>query len=126
MDNDEYPRTEIVERPVTAAQKAAQITEMLALSDALDSHRDKISEERPAKAESFEKSVNHPDHYCRPGLPECIEMIWTMGWGPGFNLGNAFKYLYRQDLKEGEASRKDIAKARWYLNDYLERTKETT
>lgn len=70
------------------------------------------------------EGVNHPSHYNRPGLQEAIDIIWALGWGPGFNLGNAFKYLYRQDVKEGESTRKDIGKAHWYLGDYLKRTKE--
>jgi hypothetical protein len=30
----------------------------------------------------------------------------------GFNLGNAFKYIWRADLKNGV---EDLKKAKWYL-----------
>jgi hypothetical protein len=41
----------------------------------------------------------------------------------GFNLGNAFKYIWRADLK-GDAI-EDLNKARWYLDrEISKRTKE--
>lgn len=57
-----------------------------------------------------EDPVNHPPHYTsHPSGVECIEITEWLG----FNLGNAFKYLFRRnekgDLKE------NLEKAVWYL-----------
>lgn len=64
--------------------------------------------------------VNHPSHYtnskaicsqCEATI-ECIDVTRHMG----FNLGNAMKYIWRHEMKNG---RTDIEKAIWYLRDYL-------
>ena len=60
--------------------------------------------------------VNHPSHYtsspakckCGQGV-ECIQITEHMG----FNLGNAFKYIWRADLKDNTIE--DLEKAQWYL-----------
>lgn len=58
--------------------------------------------------------VNHPPHYTsHPSGVECIEIVRHMG----FNLGNAFKYIWRADLK-GEAI-EDLRKALFYINDEI-------
>lgn len=59
-------------------------------------------------------AVNHPKHYTShsSGL-ECIQFTRLMN----FNRGNALKYLWRKDLKG--ASKQDLAKAIWYLNDEI-------
>jgi hypothetical protein len=36
-----------------------------------------------------------------------------------FSLGNAFKYLHRDGLKGVDVPMEDIAKALWYVEDYL-------
>lgn len=60
--------------------------------------------------------VNHPPHYtAHPSGVECIQITRHMN----FNAGNALKYLWRSDLKNGE---QDIKKAIWYLNDWLTNT----
>ena len=73
--------------------------------------------------------VNHPAHYNtdKSGV-ECIEITRHMD----FNLGNAFKYIFRAgqkvDAKNGEnedlveyfrveSEIKDLSKAIWYLKD---------
>lgn len=63
--------------------------------------------------------VNHPAHYNTDisGV-ECIEIVRHMD----FNLGNAFKYMFRAGRKNisGEAvleELKDLEKAIWYLKD---------
>lgn len=64
-------------------------------------------------------TINHPTHY-ETGEFECIDvMLETQGKKvvQGFCIGNAFKYLYRHNRKNGT---EDIEKARWYLNKYLE------
>lgn len=60
--------------------------------------------------------VNHPPHYTsHPSGIECIQITEHMG----FNLGNAFKYIWRADEK-GKAL-EDLEKARWYINREIER-----
>lgn len=55
--------------------------------------------------------VNHPSHYCsHPSGVECLDITEHMP----FNLGNAFKYIWRADLK-GRAT-EDLMKARFYLD----------
>lgn len=64
-------------------------------------------------------NVNHPSHYC-PGQYECIDvMIETQGVEATMNfcMCNAFKYLYRQNGKNGL---EDVRKADWHLCKYLE------
>ena len=63
--------------------------------------------------------VNHPTHYnssgahCKCGREiECIDITRNLG----FNLGNALKYIWRSEHKNGA---EDIKKAIWYLQDYL-------
>jgi hypothetical protein len=64
--------------------------------------------------------VNHPKHYvnspascskCGQSI-ECIDVTRHMG----FNLGNAVKYLWRFEDKNGL---EDLKKARWYLDDEI-------
>jgi hypothetical protein len=60
--------------------------------------------------------VNHPHHYCsHPSGVEAIIITREMS----FNVGNAFKYLYRCDLKGNIVQ--DIDKAIWYIRDEISR-----
>ena|SRR5690349_524392 len=60
--------------------------------------------------------VQRPKHYnAHPSGVECIEIAEYMG----FNLGNAFKYLWRAGLK-AEDSTQDLEKALWYLRRFDE------
>nr|DAR14414.1 MAG TPA: nucelotide kinase [Caudoviricetes sp.] len=52
-------------------------------------------------------NINNPKHY-RQHAHECIEFTMHMN----FNLGNAFKYIWRHKEKNG---REDLEKAIWYL-----------
>lgn len=62
-------------------------------------------------------SVNHPDHYTQhPSGVECIQITEHMN----FNVGNAVKYLWRADLKNGI---EDLEKAAWYISREIERRK---
>ena len=62
--------------------------------------------------------VNHPAHYTEhPSGVECITITRHMG----FNLGNAFKYIWRADLK-GNAI-EDLEKAAFCINDEIIRRK---
>ena len=60
--------------------------------------------------------VNHPKHYTdHPSGIECIEITRHMG----FNLGNAFKYIWRCDLKKDDIE--DLKKAIWYIQDEIKK-----
>ena len=66
------------------------------------------------------ESVDHPPHYIsHPSGIECIEVTRHMN----FNLGNVFKYLWRCDNKGHHLE--DLQKAAWYLNDEIEKIKES-
>ena len=64
--------------------------------------------------------VNHPRHYQSEGGIECIDYIEALGFGDGFELGNAIKYIARAGRK-GSAT-EDLRKAIWYLQRYIDRT----
>lgn len=59
--------------------------------------------------------VNHPKHYTKhPSGVECIVVTEHMN----FCIGNAVKYLWRADLKNGL---EDLKKARWYIDREIQR-----
>lgn len=60
----------------------------------------------------MEKDNINPAHY-RQQPYECIEFTENMN----FNLGNAFKYIWRYRDKNGI---EDLKKARWYLQKQLD------
>lgn len=69
-------------------------------------------------------NVEHPSHY-ETGKYECIEvMIEVMGVDAvkDFCVCNAFKYIYRHKRKNGV---EDLEKAKWYINKYIELSKES-
>ena len=59
--------------------------------------------------------INHPVHYTthKSGI-ECIQITEHMN----FCLGNAMKYIWRADQKNGK---EDLKKAIFYLNREIER-----
>jgi Protein of unknwon function (DUF3310) len=62
--------------------------------------------------------VNHPKHYTEhPSGIECIQITEHMD----FLLGNAMKYIWRADLKNGV---EDLHKAVWYLNREIQKRNE--
>ena len=62
--------------------------------------------------------VNHPSHYTSdPSGVECI----TITRHRNFNVGNAFKYLWRAGLKDDAKQVEDLRKAIFYINDEIER-----
>lgn len=69
--------------------------------------------------EVINDSVNHPTHYTNGGI-ECIDAM-EAAFGKeavsNFCICNAFKYLFRHNLKNGK---EDIEKAEWYLTKYKE------
>lgn len=61
------------------------------------------------------ETVNHPPHYnSHPSGIECIDIVEYHN----FNVGNAIKYLWRADHKNGI---EDLKKAQWYVNREIER-----
>lgn len=65
-------------------------------------------------AEGQDPLVSHPVHYNLDASGvEAIEVKRCMTSDPG----DAFKYVFRADLKNG---RQDVDKARWYLTDALD------
>ncbi len=67
--------------------------------------------------------VNHPPHY-NTGDIEVIDYIEDKLTDEGFEgycIGNALKYLSRYRHKGGL---QDIEKATWYLNKFVERSKQ--
>lgn len=61
------------------------------------------------KPDEADDLVNHPRHYTQhPSGVECIQITEHMN----FNIGNAVKYLWRADLKNGL---QDLEKAQWYI-----------
>ena len=67
------------------------------------------------KATVEDDPVNHPPHYAgHPSGIECIEIARHMN----FNLGNAMKYIWRAESKNGI---EDLKKAIWYINDEIRR-----
>lgn len=62
--------------------------------------------------------VNNPKHYnSHPSGVECIQITEHMD----FVLGNALKYIWRADLKNGI---EDLKKAQWYIARELENREE--
>jgi hypothetical protein len=60
-------------------------------------------------------NVNNPKHYNNhPSGIECIQVTEHMN----FNLGNAIKYLWRTDHKNGV---EDLKKAAWYINREIQK-----
>lgn len=58
-------------------------------------------------------NINHPPHYTKhPSGAECIDFTGHMD----FLLGNAFKYVWRYEYKNGT---EDLEKAIWYMDTYL-------
>ena len=61
------------------------------------------------------------NNYYKVGDIETIDVIESMGWGTGFNLGNAIKYIMRCEHKENKEA--DLKKAIWYLQRELKEEK---
>jgi hypothetical protein len=60
-------------------------------------------------------NVNHPKHYnSHPAGIECIDVVEHLP----FNVGNAIKYLWRADHKNGL---EDLRKAAWYVQREIAR-----
>ena len=62
-------------------------------------------------------TVEHPSYY-NQGKIEVIDFIEDQGFGEGFCLGNALKYICRAGRKDPNKLHEDIQKAIWYLERY--------
>lgn len=65
--------------------------------------------------------VNHPSHYAN-GKIECIDVMlqqFSVRDVMAFCKLNAFKYIYRMDLKH-LSGLEDAQKAKWYIDKYIE------
>ena len=74
--------------------------------------------------ESNVDMVNHPSHYTQ-GVIECIDCIKSATVGKAgieaFCVGNAIKYLFRYEEKNGI---EDVKKARWYIDRLIKELEE--
>jgi hypothetical protein len=62
--------------------------------------------------------VNHPTHYTSdPSGVECIQITRHRN----FNIGNAFKYLWRAGMKNEDTHIEDLKKAIFYIQDEINR-----
>jgi hypothetical protein len=60
--------------------------------------------------------VNHPTHYTTdPSGVECIQITRHRN----FNIGNAFKYLWRAGIKNENTHIEDLKKAIFYIQDEI-------
>lgn len=67
----------------------------------------------------YNDPVNHPSHYTDGPTLGRLECIDITRWLP-FDLGNAFKYIWRAGQKDPEKMVEDLQKARFYLYDWKE------
>lgn len=64
---------------------------------------------------TVEITVDHPAHYNQnPSGVECIDVVEHLN----FNVGNAIKYLWRADHKNGI---EDLRRAAWYVQREIDR-----
>ena len=71
------------------------------------------------KDQQHSDTVNHPSHYTQhPSGIECIQVTEQMN----FCLGNAVKYIWRCDDKDGAIE--DLRKACWYLEREIARRQQ--
>ena len=61
--------------------------------------------------------INHPAHYTGVTAEiECIDIARHLN----FQLGNAFKYVWRAGKKDSDKEIEDLKKALWYLEDSIQ------
>ena len=68
-------------------------------------------------SEPINDPVNHPSHYTDGPTLGRLECLDVTRWLP-FDLGNAFKYIWRAGKKNPERFIEDLEKARFYLRDW--------
>lgn len=63
----------------------------------------------------------NPNHYkSHPSGIECIRITEHFN----FCLGNAIKYIWRAGLKDSTTTVEDLKKAKWYINNEIDRLSE--
>lgn len=88
------------------------------LEEALIAKETKQQEILRGMRERGQDMVNHPKHYTSdPSGVECIEITRHRN----FNIGNAFKYLWRAGLKDDKKTVEDLKKAIFYISDEINR-----
>ena len=65
----------------------------------------------------YNDPVNHPSHYTNGPALGRLECLDITRWLP-FDLGNAFKYIWRAGTKDATKMVEDLQKARFYLLDW--------
>lgn len=104
----------VSDAPLTFEEEAAFFDGMRAVYDG-----DRELRKTVANIAEEHDAVNNPKHYTsHPSGVECIEISEKLT----FNLGNAFKYVFRRDDKEN--TYQDLSKAEWYLNREIARLTE--
>ena len=107
-----------------AAEEIAQIEDKRILKDlkkvaGVYAPTPKEAAEEICKYVKYMENVDHPAHYGGKDNPyEAIKVIEA--WNLGFHLGNTVKYISRAGKKTSELELKDLQKAKWYLDRYLE------
>jgi hypothetical protein len=80
-----------------------------------------IAVTKTSTSSSITDPVNRPAHYTSdPSGVECIQITRHRT----FNIGNAFKYLWRAGLKDEAATIQDLEKAIFYIKDEIERLRK--
>lgn len=65
-------------------------------------------------------NIDHPPHYGGADNPyEAIKVI--NAWNLSFALGNTVKYICRAGKKKRATRLEDLRKARWYLDEEIQR-----
>lgn len=81
------------------------------------------AETKSCDVEPDDDMVNHPSHYTQGGI-ECIDTIKAATVGKvgieAFCVGNAIKYLFRYEEKNGI---EDVEKAKWYIDRLIKELK---
>lgn len=68
-------------------------------------------------SEPINDPVNHPSHYTDGPTLGRLECLDITRWLP-FDLGNAFKYIWRAGKKDPAKMAEDLEKAKFYLLDW--------
>lgn len=65
------------------------------------------------------ESVNNPSHYLGKNGIYADDVIEAFGFGEGFRLGNAIKYIIRAGKKPGQSAVQDLEKAMNYIQKHI-------
>lgn len=84
-----------------------------------EKNKDESEKDKKLISDKSNEEINHPDRY-KSGKYECIDVMQDVFGTDAveyFCILNAFKYVWRNEKKNGI---EDIKKAVWYLNKYIE------